>query len=91
MIHGNMESAHTYLKHEYNSPAIILIDEGYDVWLGSSRGSKYSKAHEWLDPDTDMEYWNFSWEEMGKYDLPAFIEHIVKTTGYEKIGYVGLS
>jgi len=29
--------------------------------------------------------------EMGKYDLPAEIDHVLKTTGSSKINYIGFS
>ena len=31
------------------------------------------------------------WDEMGRYDISANIEYILKTTGEEKIAYVGHS
>jgi len=37
------------------------------------------------------DYWNFSWHEIGTRDLPAMIDHIVKTTGREKMFYLGHS
>ncbi len=65
---------------------------GYDVWLGNSRGNKYSYAHETLDPEKDSaEYWDFDWVEMGLKDLPAVFEMITEQTGHEKVGYVGHS
>lgn len=44
-----------------------------------------------LDPETDKEYWKFSYAENGKYDLPAMIEYVREKTGYEKIDYIGHS
>ena len=39
-----------------------LFDDGFDVFLGCRRGSKYSQP----DPITDPEaYWNFSTEDLG--------------------------
>ena len=34
---------------------------------------------------------NFSWDEHGKYDIPAMIEHIITSTNQEKIFYLGHS
>lgn len=54
-----------------------MADTGkYDVWLANARGSYFSRKHLWLDPSSDVEYWNFSFEEFAKYDLPAVIEFI---------------
>jgi len=41
---------------------------------------------------TDPEkFWAFSFDEMGKYDLPAMLERIKKVTGRNKVNYVGHS
>jgi len=29
-----------------------------------------------MDPDFDTEYWNFSFQEIGKYDIKAAIDFI---------------
>jgi pimeloyl-ACP methyl ester carboxylesterase len=70
--------------------AYKLADAGYDVWLGNARGNKYSKRHVSMT-DKDKEFWNFSWNEMGKYDVPAVLNYILDKTGEEKIFYVGHS
>jgi lysosomal acid lipase/cholesteryl ester hydrolase len=52
------------------------VDLGYDVWVGNSRGNPYTK-HATLDPIADAkEYWDFSWAEMGLYDIPGVIDYI---------------
>ncbi|CAG2066964.1 unnamed protein product, partial [Timema podura] len=68
----------------------ILADLGYDVWLGNIRGNFYSRKHVTLSPDKPK-FWNFSMHEMGLYDVPAMIDHILLTTGQDKIFYVGHS
>lgn len=73
-----------------DAPAFALAREGYDVWLGNSRGNKYSEKH--LNPNISREkYWDFTFEEMGIYDLPASFEYVLNYTKQEKLAYIGFS
>lgn len=69
----------------------ILADEGYDVWLGNARGTTHSRKHVKYNPDTDREFWMFSWHEIGIYDLPAVIDYILEQTARDQLYYVGHS
>jgi lysosomal acid lipase/cholesteryl ester hydrolase len=53
-----------------------------------SRGNTYSRSHIALAPE-DVEFWNFSWDEMASGDLPAIIDYVIAATGQPTIGYVG--
>ncbi|XP_031783511.1 lipase member K-like isoform X2 [Nasonia vitripennis] len=75
-----------YLVHA----TYILADEGYDVWMGNARGNSYSRNHTSLSP-SEPGFWNFSWHEMGKYDLPAEIEYITRLKKASSLLYVGHS
>jgi pimeloyl-ACP methyl ester carboxylesterase len=88
--HGLMDSADTWVVIGDKSLAFVLARSGYDVFLGNSRGNKYAKRHVSLDPKSD-EFWDFSWDEMAAYDLPAFVDFILGFTGYSQLSYVGHS
>jgi predicted alpha/beta hydrolase len=45
-----------------------LANQGYDVWVGNSRGNAYSSP---LINTKIKAFWDFSFDEMAKYDLPA--------------------
>jgi len=32
------------------APAFLLVDAGYDVWLGNNRGTRYGYSHVSMDP-----------------------------------------
>ncbi|XP_068084386.1 uncharacterized protein [Anabrus simplex] len=89
--HGFLCASHLWMLQGKNSSlAYILADKGYDVWMGNARGNTYSKRHVNMD-SKNRTFWNFGWHEMGLYDLSASIDHILNSTGYKKIFYVGHS
>ncbi|KAE9006116.1 hypothetical protein PR001_g15281 [Phytophthora rubi] len=89
--HGLLDSSFTFVSNFRNqSLAYVLADAGFDVWLGNNRGTTWSRSH--LDYSTDdAEFWDFTWEDMGLYDLPAFVNHILDITGRSTVSYVGHS
>lgn len=81
LAHGIIDSCDGWVVNDEDSPAFVLSDAGYDVWLFNSRGNKYSKNHITLDTSSE-EYWDFSWEEVGVIDLPALTDYILQNTAY---------
>lgn len=73
-----------------NTLGFVLAAAGYDVWLANSRGNIYSTNHSRLDP-AEQEFWNFSADEIIKYDMPALIDYIRSTTKSPTVGYIGHS
>ncbi|KAL4367122.1 hypothetical protein GQ457_05G004870 [Hibiscus cannabinus] len=88
--HGLLMDAITWLLlPPEQSLAFVLSDNGYDVWLVNSRGTKYSQGHTSLTPN-DPAYWDWSWDELVAYDLPATIQYVHDQTG-QNLHYVGHS
>ena len=73
-----------------NNFGFCLIASGrYDVWSANSRANGYSNGY--IDKSRWHNYWEYSFDQMAQYDLPATIDFIRKTTGHSKVGYVGHS
>ncbi|KAI0476531.1 alpha/beta-hydrolase [Xylariaceae sp. FL0804] len=68
----------------------VLVDQGFDVWLGNNRGNKYSKKSIHHSPAT-IPFWNFSIDEFAFYDIPDSIQYILDTTGQPSLSYIGFS
>ncbi|KAK0098948.1 hypothetical protein PV326_012887 [Microctonus aethiopoides] len=70
--------------------AFILADSGYDVWLGNARGNSYCRSHSSLST-LDKAFWDFSFHEIGYYDLPAMIDYTLGMTDQNALTYIGHS
>merc|ERR1711884_498599 len=89
--HGLLGTSADYVMGSpEKSLGYILSDMGYDVWMGNARGNIYSRGHTTYNTD-QSEFWQFSWDEMGKYDIPTAVDYILKETKAEKLYYIGHS
>nr|XP_056705245.1 putative lysosomal acid lipase/cholesteryl ester hydrolase [Euleptes europaea] len=73
-----------------NSLGFVLADAGYDVWILNSRGTTWSRRHQNFST-YQKEFWDFSFHEMGMYDVPAAINFILQETDQEGLNYIGHS
>ena len=70
---------------------LMLVDQGYDIWMTNNRGTQYSRQHTSLDATKDNKYWEFSWAEMGLYDDKSNIKLAKEKSGKDKVTWVGWS
>ncbi|XP_012160002.1 lipase 3 [Ceratitis capitata] len=91
--HGFTLSSDVWLlRGPKNDLPYLLAEAGYDVWLGNHRGNEYGRKHISLDPKRDRQhFWNFTWHEMGYYDLANTIDYMREATGQKSVHYVGYS
>jgi lysosomal acid lipase/cholesteryl ester hydrolase len=92
LMHGIFDSSDGWVcNSEDKCVPFILANLGYDVWLGNSRGNKHSRHHKKYKPES-YEFWNFSFHEMGLYDLPAILNHVTQINSWSnKTIYIGHS
>lgn len=87
-----MASADTFIVHKNKSIGVQIAKAGYDVWLGNNRGNIYSRNHLKYNPSLDQEkYFDYSFQELGQYDLPAQINFVTNFTNVKKLSYIGHS
>lgn len=90
--HGLGSSAGDYLTlSPQRSLGYILADRGYDVWLMNGRGTTYSQKHISINESDKQAFYNFSWHQVGFYDIPANIDFILNKTNQTKLQYIGHS
>jgi hypothetical protein len=67
----------------------VLLQHGLLQGGANVRGTRWSHGHIALTK-TDRDYWDWTWDELAMYDLPAMLKFVYKTTG-SKVFYVGHS
>ena len=83
LLHGMFSDPTDFFSRTDETTAALPIQlamDGYDVWIGCSRGRPNTLEHTTLDK-TDSEgkknYWNFSFEEIGKEDITSMVDNII--------------
>jgi lysosomal acid lipase/cholesteryl ester hydrolase len=90
--HGLMMNSEVWvcLTDKERCLPFVLVEQGYDVWLGNNRGNKYSKKSVRHSP-TSNDFWNFSIDQFAFHDIPDTIGYILNTTKQESLSYIGFS
>lgn len=67
------------------------MQQGYDVWIPSARGTTYSNVNR-RDGEWGLkERWDFSWADMGLYDIPAWVDKVLEVSQKPKVTIIGYS
>ncbi|CAK1543691.1 unnamed protein product [Leptosia nina] len=92
LMHGLLQSSDAWLDAGPDAGlAYLLADACFDLWVGNQRGNYYARRHVRYDPDADADFWNFSVDEIGLYDVPATIDYVLNHTHSEKLNFIGYS
>eukprot|EP00903_Cladosiphon_okamuranus_P020555 g18867.t1 len=92
LMHGLMQDSEALLcDGRDHALGLRLAAKGFDVFLGNARGNRYSHKHLRLSPVTSDAYWNFSIDELARYDTPAMFDVVLKVSGQPKLCYIGFS
>ncbi|CAG4983867.1 unnamed protein product [Colias eurytheme] len=95
MMHGLTGCSNSYVElGPRYAMGFNLADAGFDVWLGNARGVGNSRRHVSLNPDhrrQKFDFFDFSWEDIALYDLPAMIDFALQHTGQNRLHYIGHS
>lgn len=59
----------------------MFANRGYDVWVGNTRGNRYSTNHTTLNPKKDHKFWEYSFQHMALFDIPAELTYVAEFTG----------
>jgi len=89
--HGLFSSSECWIVNGKDSVGFRLAQEGYDVWLGNNRGTKFSRKHKSIDPNVSGKFFDYSFYELGQYDAPTQIDFVRAKTGVDKVTYIGHS
>ncbi|XP_027935175.1 triacylglycerol lipase 1 isoform X2 [Vigna unguiculata] len=90
LLHGLFMAGDAwFLNTPDQSLGFILADQGFDVWVGNVRGTRWSHGHISLS-EKNKKFWDWSWQELALYDVAEMINYINSVTN-SKIFVVGHS
>ncbi|KAL2914030.1 hypothetical protein HK105_206475 [Polyrhizophydium stewartii] len=88
LVHGLFQCSGVFVTSGPNSLAFYLAESGFDVWLGNNRCCE--KLHLEHSPSS-VEHWDWSLEDLARYDFPTLVEFVATQTRCDQITYIGHS
>ena len=84
LLHGFAKDAYQWMDRSDTSSEVLpakLFRLGYDPWIFSTRGTRYSITHSSLDArrSTAEQYWNYDFEDVANNDIEAMLKLIMNT------------
>ncbi|XP_050046753.1 lipase member M-like [Dermacentor andersoni] len=79
-----------FLNYPSQAAGFLFADAGFDVWSMNFRDSGRYSNHTTLSKN-DPEYWKLSFDEIGRYDAAAGVDHVLNATGAERLTLLALS
>ncbi|XP_077492415.1 gastric triacylglycerol lipase-like [Amblyomma americanum] len=79
-----------FLNYPEQTIGFLVADAGFDVWSMSSREADRYTKHVNLSKH-DPKYAKWSFDEIGRFDLAASIDHVLNTTGAKNLTLFGFS
>nr|CAI5820933.1 unnamed protein product [Callosobruchus analis] len=85
--HANMMNAKSFLIQGESSIVYQLLQQGYYVYLVNFRGNLYSNSH--MTIRDRATFWDFSFDQMGLYDMPAIMKEVHRLSKGAKSVFLG--
>ncbi|XP_049274285.1 lipase 1-like [Rhipicephalus sanguineus] len=73
-----------YVIEVDRSAGFLLAQRGYDVWSMNTREIAHRSRHKTMSQKDDR-YWQWSFDEIGRYDIAAVIDLVLNVTGRSKV------
>ncbi|KAH6924809.1 hypothetical protein HPB50_025536 [Hyalomma asiaticum] len=84
------DSATWFINYPSQSAGFLLAHKGYDVWALNTREAVHRSSHKELN-HSDPQYWQWSFDEIGRFDVAAAIDLVLSTTGASNLALLGFS
>ncbi|GMR46430.1 hypothetical protein PMAYCL1PPCAC_16625, partial [Pristionchus mayeri] len=91
MVPGLGASAAAFVQNPPDSsPAMLMADAGFDVFLLNYRGTRYGQRHAKLKP-SEPAFWQFTLDDYSSKDARAVVDKVLNVTAQESLFWLGHS